>query len=44
MSPTSFNRPIVEEGCIYNFIFFFFFFLVYVCGRWEGGGGAFSKI
>ena len=44
MSPTSFNRPIVEEGCIYNFIFFFFFFFWYMCvvdGR--GGGGHFPK-
>ena len=35
MSPTSLNRPIVENGCIYKSPFF-----VCVCGGW----GSFSKI
>ena len=45
MSPTSLNRPIIEKGCIYNFIYiyiyiyiYFFFVSVYVVD-----GGHFLK-
>ena len=44
MSPTSWNRPIVEKGCIYNLSFFFFFFFFFRVCVVDGGHFPKSKL